>query len=96
MPLISLVLICLLKMKLKKLEPFYTIDVIDGSWGDWSRFSACSAQCGPGIQIRMRECNDPPPANGGMDCIGSSVDIKACNQGPCAGEWKLAGFPKEQ
>ena len=61
---------------------------LDGRWGTWSSWSKCSHTCqnkankGEGVRIRRRNCNNPPPTNGGLDCsevvnldIGSSVNI---------------------
>nr|KAF6504172.1 complement C8 alpha chain [Rousettus aegyptiacus] len=36
---------------------------VDGRWSCWSSWSACSA----GTQQRRRECNNPPPENGGKE-----------------------------
>jgi len=33
--------------------------VVDGSWGPWSSFSECSRSCGGGIQVSIRDCNQP-------------------------------------
>ncbi|XP_078378151.1 SCO-spondin-like isoform X3 [Oculina patagonica] len=52
---------------------------VNGKWGRWTRWSACSKTCGYGKRMRFRECNNPPPANGGRDCYGSKVAMVYCN-----------------
>jgi hypothetical protein len=56
---------------------------IDGEWGEWGAWGDCSAPCGDGVQIRRRECNDPPPSNKGDDCPGYDFEPRVCNEGPC-------------
>ncbi|XP_078377130.1 SCO-spondin-like isoform X1 [Oculina patagonica] len=58
---------------------------VDGGWGDWSNWSACSVSCGPGTSIRSRQCNNPPPGPGGKPCTGLPVSNKPCNEGSCPG-----------
>ena len=41
--------------------------------------------CGVGTLTRTRTCNNPPPANGGNDCIGPSSEVQPCNKGCCPG-----------
>ena len=58
------------------------IDPLDGIWGAWSPWAVCSVSCGGGNQARSRECNSPPPANGGRDCEGTNTSTETCgNQG---------------
>jgi len=56
---------------------------VDGMWGSWSAFAACTATCGAGTQTRTRQCDSPAPANGGKDCVGSASESPACNKGAC-------------
>lgn len=51
---------------------------VNGGWSDWGN---CSASCGGGTQTRT--CTNPPPANGGNNCSGSSSE--ACNTKSCTG-----------
>ncbi|KAM5248579.1 complement component C8 alpha chain [Ctenodactylus gundi] len=46
----------------------------DGRWSCWSSWSECRA----GTRERRRECNNPPPQNGGAPCPGRSVQSRAC------------------
>lgn len=50
----------------------------DGGWSNWTNWSPCSKSCGQGRQIRMRECNNPKPENGGKYCKGDPVEEKQC------------------
>lgn len=58
------------------------------SWGVWS---VCSASCGSGTKKRLRSCTNPPPANGGEDCIERREEFQSCNEEPCPvdGRWSL-------
>lgn len=46
---------------------------IDGGWSDWS---FCGSDC-----RQIRTCTNPPPSNGGADCIG--VSSRSCTGGNC-------------
>ncbi|XP_048245051.1 sushi, von Willebrand factor type A, EGF and pentraxin domain-containing protein 1-like isoform X2 [Haliotis rufescens] len=56
---------------------------VDGGWNLWTDWSTCSASCGGGWTVRMRECNSPPPTYNGKPCNGSSVEKKECNTNEC-------------
>ena len=64
----------------------YIVDTltVDGSWGPW-RIGQCSVTCGVGTIVRTRECNNPPPATGGKDCVGVSSEIQSCYEEYCPG-----------
>ena len=62
---------------------FYIYIVVDGNWGAWQDWGACSVTCGSGIQEKQRECNSPPPMNGGLDCEGNRTLSRVCNVGEC-------------
>nr|XP_034327535.1 uncharacterized protein LOC105323126 [Crassostrea gigas] len=62
--------------------------IIDGAWSQWGSWSTCSVTCGGGKQSRSRACIDPPPANGGKDCVGMHSpgmhsDYKLCISQRC-------------
>ncbi|GAA55160.1 hemicentin-1 [Clonorchis sinensis] len=63
---------------------------VDGAWGAWTPWSACSATCGAGLSQRQRRCDNPPPSNGGKTCAGEAVEDVMC-QGlppcPISGSW---------
>lgn len=56
---------------------------IDGGWGPWGTWSECSSPCGGGFRFRRRECNDPLPQNGGMECPGCHMEYDTCNAQQC-------------
>lgn len=56
---------------------------VNGGWTNWSEFTACSAECGGGIRKRNRNCANPAPANGGLECPGPDADIQICNAQNC-------------
>ena len=51
---------------------------IDGHWGRWSSWTACSVTCGYGTHTRTRTCEDPAPKYGGKDCRGDRKDVGKC------------------
>ncbi|XP_022780212.1 coadhesin-like isoform X4 [Stylophora pistillata] len=56
---------------------------VNGQWGSWQAWSACSVSCRGGVQRRKRSCNNPSPAHDGTDCIGVSMVTRSCNLTPC-------------
>ena len=60
---------------------------VDGVWSIWADWAACSLTCGDGTQTRSRTCDNPAPSNGGADCVGSTDDTQACNDGACPGNF---------
>ena len=56
---------------------------VDGNWGAWGEWEECSVTCGVGAQYRWRECDDPPPGNGGEYCPGDNYQARECNRDPC-------------
>ncbi|PFX32412.1 Hemicentin-1 [Stylophora pistillata] len=66
---------------------------VHGNWSDWGEWSNCTVSCGGGEQTRYRDCDNPPPAYGGRECLGVSEETRPCNELPCAvdggwTEWK--------
>ncbi|CAN9503089.1 unnamed protein product [Ophioblennius macclurei] len=47
---------------------------VDGAWSCWGSWSSCTAA----RKTRTRSCNNPPPAGGGVTCLGSSSQMKRC------------------
>jgi len=60
---------------------------VDGSWGEWSSSTSCDELTGK-IE-RRRECDNPPPSNGGASCPGLDNDEIDC---PVDGNWAVWGF----
>nr|XP_014342845.1 PREDICTED: SCO-spondin [Latimeria chalumnae] len=56
---------------------------VNGLWSEWSDWSECDAKCNGGVRIKKRSCTDPPPKNGGHDCLGDAVQTELCNLQPC-------------
>uniref|UniRef100_A0A673T0E4 Complement component C8 beta chain n=1 Tax=Suricata suricatta TaxID=37032 RepID=A0A673T0E4_SURSU len=49
---------------------------IDGKWNCWSDWSPCSG----GHKTRQRQCNNPPPQNGGSPCLGPASETLNCGR----------------
>uniref|UniRef100_A0A8C1K3P7 Hemicentin-1 n=1 Tax=Cyprinus carpio TaxID=7962 RepID=A0A8C1K3P7_CYPCA len=58
---------------------------VHGGFSEWMEWGACSVSCGTGVQKRLRQCNNPFPANGGRHCIGSATETRSCQGKPCPG-----------
>ncbi|NXC51010.1 ATS7 metalloproteinase, partial [Penelope pileata] len=61
----------------------YRPAAIDGSWGPWSSWAACSRSCGAGVQSAERQCSSPTPKYGGRYCLGERKRFRICNIKPC-------------
>ncbi len=72
---------------LKRFHRYFVL-AVNGDWGLWSGFSACTSSCGGGTQTRTRLCDDPEPSNGGRDCPGLSSESNTCNTQECPGKFK--------
>uniref|UniRef100_A0A7M5V4H0 VWFA domain-containing protein n=1 Tax=Clytia hemisphaerica TaxID=252671 RepID=A0A7M5V4H0_9CNID len=63
---------------------------VDGSWGQWSKYSTCSEPCGKGTHYRYRKCDGKK--YGGKDCVGVDKQYQDCHIKYCSvdgywGEW---------
>ena len=58
-----------------------------GGYTAWSEWSVCNRTCGGGNQQRERDCTNPQPAHGGLNCteqlLGPAEEVVACNEEPC-------------
>ncbi|XP_009996158.1 PREDICTED: hemicentin-1 [Chaetura pelagica] len=70
---------------------------VHGGFSDWLEWRACSVTCGQGVQERVRQCNNPLPANGGRSCEGPETDMRSCHNQPCPvdGNWSEWGLWEE-
>ncbi|XP_053178575.1 hemicentin-1 [Scomber japonicus] len=61
----------------------------DGNWGPWSSWGSCSKTCNGGQMRRYRTCDNPRPANGGRQCMGTDTQIQRCSTAYCPveGNW---------
>ena len=59
------------------------VSLVDGNWGAWSSFGACSQTCGPGTQTHSRICDSPGPLYGGLYCQGSATESQSCKVQDC-------------
>ncbi|XP_073667498.1 hemicentin-1 isoform X2 [Paramisgurnus dabryanus] len=62
---------------------------VHGGYSEWMEWGACSISCGTGVQRRLRQCNNPLPANGGRHCAGGAAESRSCKGKPCPvdGNW---------
>ncbi|MGH0173029.1 UNVERIFIED_CONTAM: hypothetical protein FKN15_020671 [Acipenser sinensis] len=62
---------------------------VHGGFSEWLEWAPCSVTCGQGVQKRLRQCNNPLPANGGQHCLGADTETRSCQSKPCpvAGNW---------
>ncbi|XP_035658799.1 A disintegrin and metalloproteinase with thrombospondin motifs 19-like [Branchiostoma floridae] len=57
---------------------------VDGSWSDWSPWSACNVTCGIGTRSRVRVCDEPAASKGGKECAGEETKNQTCDtKQPC-------------
>ncbi|XP_065505206.1 hemicentin-1 isoform X3 [Caloenas nicobarica] len=70
---------------------------VHGGFSSWLEWRPCSVTCGPGVQERVRQCNNPLPANGGRSCEGPGTDVRSCHNKPCPvdGNWSEWGLWEE-
>ena len=66
-----------------------SVFIVNGGWGTWGKWQACSKKCGTGTQHRSRFCNRPSPAHGGKHCSGQSRQTRKCNIQHCPGRLQL-------
>lgn len=75
----KIILLCLTWIS----DTFFIWLTVDGSWGSWGQWGTCTVTCGGGRWSRSRTCDNPAPANGGLDCPGSMSDFGDCSTSDC-------------
>merc|ERR1719253_263130 len=65
------------------------VDCIVGSWGGWSK---CSAECGGGVQQRLKEVKQAS-RHGGNQC-GETSQTRSCNNQACEVDCELSEWSK--
>ena len=81
--------------------PELSAETVHGGWGPWTEWSACSTTCTPGVPVynpgeqhRTRACDSPAPLLGGLACIGSARQERACNtEYVGCWQWRGSGVP---
>ena len=66
---------------------FYTF-LVDRQWRPFDNWCSYLQTFGGGICTRERKCNNPPPSNGGLDCVGRAVHQHSCNADVCTSDKK--------
>lgn len=61
----------------------FSLRLVDGHWSNYGSWSPCSKSCGGGTHYKERSCNNPPPANGGKNCVGAARETGTCNTQAC-------------
>ena len=61
--------------------------VADGSWTEWTTWGECSKSCGSGVQVRTRDCSNPPPSGNGKNCAGEASEERDCNTKECSSRY---------
>ena len=61
-----------------------SVEAVDCVWGEYGKWTTCSANCGGGSRTRTRP-EATTAENGGAPCSGSSIDTEVCNTEACQG-----------
>ena len=64
---------------------FIIFSIVDGVFGEWSSYTACSVSCGGGKITRTRVCDSPAPAYSGKPCSGKALEETTCGTCHCPG-----------
>ena len=57
---------------------------IAATWDKWGTWDGCSATCGNGTKIRVKECVNPDFNKTGISCDGDQPQAShVCNDGRC-------------
>ncbi|XP_040262626.1 netrin receptor UNC5A [Bufo bufo] len=53
---------------------------VSGGWAEWSYWSSCASDC---THWRSRDCTQPAPRNGGLQCQGPDTETRNCTSELC-------------
>jgi len=62
---------------------------VNGVWGNWGAWATCSKSCGGGERSRGRNCDNPPPSNGGNGCQGDDREKENCAIKECSAKIQI-------
>ena len=64
------------------------VHTVDGGWSDWSNWGecVCDSDTDSAQQTRLRQCNNPEPQHGGLQCAGEEDDTRVCVNFTCGEE----------
>ena len=90
-PVTSVLFITLWFLTRLSLRLIFSLYSVNGSWSNWTVWGECSKSCDSGLQKRYRECNNPSPVGGGLDCLVESTEERSkldmenrtCNTNVC-------------
>ncbi|XP_066447437.1 netrin receptor UNC5A isoform X2 [Eleutherodactylus coqui] len=57
-----------------------TLCPVSGGWAEWSYWSSCTSDC---THWRSRDCTQPAPRNGGLQCPGPDTETRNCTNELC-------------
>ncbi|XP_075712746.1 netrin receptor UNC5A isoform X3 [Rhinoderma darwinii] len=57
-----------------------TLCPVSGGWAEWSYWSSCTSDC---THWRSRDCTQPAPRNGGLQCQGPDTETRNCTSELC-------------
>ena len=75
-----LLLLCLFSAFVIIAFEYYQAESVKGGYSDWSRWGNCSHECGEGVRLRTRLCDNPAPGVYGLGCsqLGHDRETSAC------------------
>ena len=67
------------------IELYNSLNLVTGTWGQWSSYSECSQTCGGGSKTRRRKCSNPSQHGIVSICVGPAEETVMCGTEPCKG-----------
>ncbi|XP_072002346.1 netrin receptor UNC5A isoform X1 [Engystomops pustulosus] len=69
-----------------------TLCPVSGGWAEWSYWSSCTSDC---THWRSRDCTQPAPRNGGLQCQGPDTETRNCTSELCMHSAAAVGAPED-